>query len=346
MINTRIIKDVATSSTIFYFLLLIVAASIFYFRVLYWVGATADPLLHNDSIEYLKGYQYISIKGLDLEGLREFFGRDTEILLPILYYISQFFLIIGDEIEIIYLNTIIFLFVYTLAIFNIFFHGLRNLKIKSKFGAASYYWFIIFLSVVPPGVSMQIARQAISFAFFILVMPLVIKRWSFASAGAAGIIMSLMHAGSTITALLMSAFTSEKISISKVALLMGVTSTFFYFDVVNIVFNFTQAEFKSHDPARFTYSMVLNLMVFFAILIGNKSINNKKERIAILLLIIYLLFEYQFFIARVFFGFDFFLLPFAILIFYLKTIQKSIFWLKSVSFISIVYSTIPVFISH
>lgn len=346
MNNNRIKKDITSSSSIFYFLLLVIATSTFYLRVLFWIEATADPLVHNDSIEYLKGYQYIGLKGLDFKGLREFFGRDTEILLPILYYICHFFLTIEDEIDIIYLNSIIFLFVYTLAIFNIFFYGVGKLKIISKYGVASYYWFIIFLSVVPPGVSMQIARQAISFALFIFIMPLVIKRWTFVRAGVAGIIMSLMHAGSIITALLMSAFTSKKISINKVALLVTIISIFFYFDVVNIVFNFTQAEFKFHDPARFTYPMVLNLIILSVILIGNKYINNKNESIYILLLIIYLLFEYQFFMARVFFGFDFFLVPVAILFFYIKNNQKSIYRLKVGSFISLVYSTIPVFISH
>lgn len=300
------------------FIFIFYSVFLFVLKISCWTYFTADPVIHNDSLEYFKGYEFLTVSGLDLDGLSNYFGRYPEILLPLLYLLSSLFIKLTSELEIIYLNTFIFISAYVLGIFNIFFK-IRNFNIKARDGVHSYYWFAIFLSIVPPGVALQIARQAISFAVLIIFLPLLSRsNRMYFNILITVALMSLMHLGNTLNSALVVLTATKKLSALFVAIIIFVTSILIYNDLIYILFSMTQSEFRIQESKNFTYTMILNLLIIL-FLFKNKLLRwNNLEINALFALILFLLFDYQFFMHRVFFGFDFFIIPYLMLGIYYK----------------------------
>jgi len=318
------------------------AIALYVVRNITWAALTADPSLHNDSKEYFKGYQVILQNGFDLSGVENFFGKFPEVLFPAIYYISSFIFTIQDEETLTVFHTAIFTVVYILALLKIFYERKGFLLYKSRYGYASKYWLIIFTSVCPPGVAMQTSRQAVAFAVTIYVISSIHVRWKAYHPIIGAAVTTLMHVGSALNTIFISLICSNRVRIFYLLCLLVAGYAVASIDLVNYLLNLSYEEFKYQESSSFTYPMIINAVIFVFLFGARRTRIGNLSFISIIIIITLLLVDYQFFLRRVFFGFDFFVIPFVLLSLSLNTsqyfVRSSQLRLRSLALVSLFLS--------
>ncbi len=318
--------SISANSKYAHFFIVMAAIIINFARLVSWTLLTADPTVHNDSVLYFKGYEVILQEGFQQFGVNEYFGKSTEVLLPLIYFISSFIFTVQNENQLILFHTIIFSIIYTLALLKIFYVKKGFLLYKARYGYASKYWIVIFMSVCPPGVAMQTSRQAIAFAVTIYILSNMYDRWKSYYPFLGIILTTLMHVGSVLNTMLVMLIYKNKIHILYLFLLLVVAYIIVSIDIVNSLLNLNYAEFRYQESSSFTYSMLINALIFLFLFNTPRRFDEFLSLIPIVMIIITLLFDYQFFLRRVFFGFDFFIIPFILLS---MSYNPSIFYLRN-----------------
>ena len=298
----------------------VVATILFFVRNIAWSAFTADPVLHNDSINYFNGYQVVIANGYDLDSIREHFGRWPEFLLPLIYYVTSFFFTIPDEESITLFHTIIFTIIYFSALLNIFYEKIRFLVYKSRYGYASKYWIVIFMSICPPGVAMQLSRQAITFAITIYVISHLYRQSKtyYPIIGAA--VTTMMHVGSALNTFFISIIFSSKANPFYLLCFIIVGYIITDIDIINYIFQLNYSVFTRQGSLPLRYPMVINAIILIFIFSALLKRVKILPLLSLCLVLFKLLTDYQFFHQRVFFGLDFFVIPYVIFTFSLNAL--------------------------
>ena len=146
------------------YIIFILSAPLIMIKSIIWALVTGSAEKHNDAINYYNGFIEASNNLLELNLVWGYFGHFPEIILPIIYHLISYVYIPKNVEEMILVNAIVFSVSITIALMLY----LKRLSIKETGGLELYYAsFIVISSVIPPGLGMQLSRQAIAYALIL-----------------------------------------------------------------------------------------------------------------------------------------------------------------------------------
>jgi hypothetical protein len=323
--------NLKTTKQIFIFKLILLIN--FSLSIIYASLLTLDETYHNDSLNYFLGYEYLISNPFDLNGAYDYFGRTPEFILQYLYSILGGFVNISSQKSVIILNTTIGFLLLSLYC--------RKSSLIFKENLAIYS---LLISMVPLGLFIQTARQAISFYLILLITTYFkkdINKYIIST-----IILMASHVGSLFIIVLLLA--KDKLNLIKYYLFISFTLITFIiifnkYEFIRLLLSINEESVAiSSNIDIYTILLILTINYIFIYL---KDVKPIEVILANTTCLIFLYSSNNFsIIYRIFFGFSWFWIISKIL-FEIKYNGKLISKLNSLSITFIIIKSIYIIIT-
>jgi hypothetical protein len=277
------------------------ATGLFAISLVCFAAVTADSTIHWDSKNYFRGYEAVYSTG-SISAANEHFGKITEFVFPLFYLILSVFPKINSPEMLIIIHSILFAILFIISV-------ILCLK-RGYFNTAQS---VLIYGMVPPGVALQIGRQAVAFCIILIMVAVVRKtKWQLFIALLAS---SATHLMSIPTAIFYTLFFRKmdnvKIVILPIILFLLFLPLTLLLDVgalPAIVRNYLNITFV---PKVLGSNSVFGVLLLFGFLLAYSIICLKipKWNLIVLVLVINIAIWYYFSLSRLLFGYYFFILP-------------------------------------